>query len=139
MYALCKKKFETRIARRKYLEQNNLPLAVPEDIKFLVLRYCYWKGKEKSRSNNSNFSQDGTVKLALFPLNRRETVHLYGYDFVIDFAGTKDNPVITINNADTGKTLSVFTWFDENVIKSSKKLGKNLIEQFFILGDFTRR
>lgn len=139
VYALCRKKFETRIARRKYLERNNLPLVVPEDIKYLVLRYCYWKGKYENRWKDDNFSQDGTVKLSIFPLNRRETVHIYRYTFVVEFGGTKDNPEITVYEADMGKELSAFSWFNENVIQSSKELGENLIEQFFILGDFTTK
>lgn len=45
IYPLCKEKFKNRIARRKYLEENNLPLAVPEDIKYPALCYCYWQGE----------------------------------------------------------------------------------------------
>lgn len=71
IYSLCKIKFETRIARRKYLEKHNLPLVVPEDIKYLVLRYCYWKDKtEKLKicdayKSNELYSKDGTIKLTI--------------------------------------------------------------------------
>lgn len=137
VYTLCKAKFERRKARGEYLLQNNLPLVVPEDIKYLVLRYAYWKGKENRKS--VKYSKDGTIKIALEPLNRIETIPFFGYNLCIELNGSKDNPEITITDVETKKILGVFTWFRENVIQSNKKLDNGLTEQYFILGDFTSR
>ncbi len=35
--------------------------------------------------------------------------------------------------------LGVFTWFTENIIKSSTELPNDITEQFFILGDLTTK
>ncbi len=143
IYPFCKEKFRCRIARRKYLESNNLPLIVPEDIKFLVLRYCYWKGDSdtlvEQLHNGCIHSLDGTIKIPIEPLGRTETVAFCGYTLSVEFSGTKDNPQITIANAETKETLGVFTWFDENGIRSDKEITEVITEQFFILGDFTTR
>jgi hypothetical protein len=142
IYALCKLKFKKRVARRNYLEKNNLPLVVMEDIKYLVLRYCYWKGDNERLRNSAReilVSKDGTIKFALEPLNRTETVHFFGYTLSIQIGGVKENPQITIINADTKEQLGVFSWFEENIIQSSKEIDENHTEQFFILGDFTTR
>lgn len=141
IYPLCKEKFKSRIARRKYLEENSLPLVVPEDIKYLVLRYCYWQGETDKLYKIDEFicSKDGTVKIAIEPLNRTEAVPFFGYTLLVEFGGIKDNPEIIITNAETKETLGVFTWFDENIIQSNKKTDDTHTEQFFILGDFTAR
>ncbi len=138
-YLLCGAKFEKRVARRRYLEQNNLPLIVQEDVKYLALRYCYWKGKRSKRGNSDVFCQDGTIKLDIFPLCRTETIEFYGYTLSVTFAGTKENPQAIVADTDTGKTLGVFSWFTKNVIESVKDLDDGLIEQYFILGDFTTK
>lgn len=141
IYPLCKEKFKSRVARKKYLQDNNLPLIVPEDIKYLVLRYCYWKGETDKLHMPEEFicSKDGTKKIAIEPLDRTEAIPFFGCTLSLEFGGTKDNPQITISNAETKQTLGVFTWFDENIIKSDKKIDEKHIEQFFILGDFTTR
>lgn len=144
IYKLCKIKFDARINRGEYLKQNNLPLVVPEDIKYLVLRYAYWKGRSEiihhgGYGKEMQYSKDGVIKLALEPLNRCETVPFFGYTLLVEFGGTKDNPQITISNAETKETLGAFTWFTENVIQSSEDLDEDISEQFFILGDFTAR
>lgn len=77
IYSLCKIKFKKRIARRQYLEQNNLPLVIPEYIKYLVF-YCYWKDKTKKLNtcyaykSNELYSKYGTIKLDVEPLNRQK-------------------------------------------------------------------
>lgn len=138
-YKLCKAKFDQHVARRKYLEKFNLPLIVPKDVKHLVLRYCYWKGEDEKLWDDELFSRDGTVKLDVFPLDRTEKIRLFGYTLLIEFGGTKENPQVTITDANAGKQLGVFTWFDRNIIQSSKRINKDLVEQFFILGDFTTK
>ncbi len=144
IYPLCKEKFKCRIARKKYLQGNGYPLIVPEDIRYLVLRYCYWKGDEEtysrqSHSDNGLHSKDGTIKIAIEPLNRTEKIKFYGYTLSVEICGTKDNPVITITDSEDNELLGVFTWFDENVIDRSFELDDGLFEQFFILGDFATR
>lgn len=139
IYPLCKAKFEKRTARREYLEANNLPLVVPEDIKYLVLRYCYWKGNKIKLKRGTLFSQDRTVKLALEPLNRTETVKIFGITLYVEIGGTKGNPQVTITDADTNKQLTVFTWFDENILIGDCDLDEDTVDQVFILGDFTTR
>lgn len=141
IYPLCKEKFKSRIARRKYLEENNLPLIVPEDIKYLVLRYCYWKGETDKlyKPDELIYSKDGTVKIAIEPLNRTEDVSFFGYTLSVEIDGIKDNPNITITNAETRETFGVFTWFEENIIQSDKQIDDTHTEQFFILGDFTTK
>lgn len=138
-YPLCKTKFEQRKARREYLESNNLPLVVPEKIKYLALRYCYWKGDKRKLSTDFLFSRDSTVKLPLFPLVRTETMTLFGHTMSVFFCGEIQNPQITISDMDTGKQLALFTWFDENIIQSERKLDARRVEQFFIIGDFTTK
>lgn len=140
IYPLCKAKFERRTARREYLEANGLPLVVPEDIKYIVLRYCYWKGKTtKLRRSSYLFSQDRTVKLKLEPLNRTETVKFCGITLNMEIGGTKDNPQVMIIDADTNKQLTVFTWFDENILIGDLDIDENTVDQVFILGDFTTK
>ena len=139
IYPLCKAKFEKRTARREYLEANNLPLVVPEDIKYLVLRYCYWKGNKIKLKRGTLFSQDRTIKLALEPLNRTETVKIFGITLYAEIAGTRDNPQVTIIDADTNKQLTVFTWFDENILIGDCDIDEDTVDQVFILGDFTTR
>lgn len=139
IYPLCKTKFEKRMARKAYLEANNLPLVVPEDVKYLVLRYCYWKGTRTKLKGKYLFSQDRTIKLELEPLNRTETVKIFGITLYLEIAGTKDNPQVTITDADTNKQLTVFTWFDENILIGDCDLDEDTVDQVFILGDFTTR
>ncbi len=139
IYALCKAKFDARVARRKYLERNNLPLVIPEDVKYLVLRYCYWKGEYRKLYDNNLFSKDGSLKLELFPLGRTETVDIFGYTFSVEFGGTKENPQITISDKDTGEQMGVFGWFNENVIENEKDIDETQVEQYFIVGDFTTK
>ena len=50
------------------------------------------------------------------PLNRTETVKIFGITLYAEIGGTKDNPQVTITDADTNKQLTVFTWFDENIL-----------------------
>lgn len=139
IYPLCKAKFEKRMARKEYLQANNLPLVVPEDIKYLVLRYCYWKGNKIKLKRGTLFSQDRTVKLALEPLNRTETVKIFGITLYVEIGGTKGNPQVTIIDADTNKQLTVFTWFDENILIGDCDIDEDTVDQVFILGDFTTR
>ncbi len=139
IYPLCKAKFEKRMARKEYLQANNLPLVVPEDVKYLVLRYCYWKGKKTKLKGKYLFSQDRTIKLALEPLNRTETVKIFGITLYAEIGGTKDNPQVTIIDADTNKQLTVFTWFDENILIGDCDIDKVTVDQVFILGDFTTK
>ena len=122
------------------MEVNGLPLVVPEDIKYIVLRYCYWKGKTTKLSRSSYlFSQDRTKKLKLEPLNRTETVKFCGITLNVEIGGTKDNPQVTIIDADTNKRLTVFTWFDENILIGDLDIDENTVDQVFILGDFTTK
>lgn len=51
----------------------------------------------------------------------------------------KDNPEIAITDADTNKLLTVFTWFDENILIGDLDIDENTVDQVFILGDFTTR
>ena len=139
IYPLCKAKFEKRMARREYLEANGLPLVVPEDIKYIVLRYCYWKGETKKVSGHYLYSQDRTVKLKLAPLGRTETVKFCGITLNVEIGGIKNNPQVTIIDADTNKQLTVFTWFDENILIGDLEIDEKHVEQVFILGDFTTR
>jgi hypothetical protein len=66
-------------------------------------------------------------------------VHFFGYTLSIQIGGVKENPQITIINADTKEQLGVFSWFEENIIQNSKEIDEKHTEQFFILGDFTTR
>lgn len=139
IYPLCKEKFKTRIARGKYLQENNLPLVVPEDIKYLVLRYCYWQGERKKLSNDVIYSNDGTKKIPIEPLGRTETVPFFNYTLSVEISGTKENPQIRIFDAETKYKFGSFNWFEENIIISEKPIDENNTEQFFILGDFTTK
>ncbi len=139
IYPLCRAKFERRMARKEYLEENGLPLIVPEDIKYIVLRYCYWKGEKIELYDESLFSQDRTIKLALEPLGRTETVNLFGIKLFIEINGPKDNPQVVLIAGDTNKPITVFTWFDENIILGEYDIDENHADQIFIIGDFTTK
>ena len=139
IYPMCRAKFERRMARKKYLEENGLPLVVPEDIKYIVLRYCYWKGEKIQLYDESLFSQDKTIKLALEPFNRTETVNLFGIILYVEISGTKDNPYVTLIDGNTNKRITVFTWFDENVILGDCEIDEDHADQIFIIGDFVTR
>ena len=121
------------------MEENNLPLVVPEDIKYIVLRYCYWKGEKIELYDESLFSHDRTIKLSLEPLGRIETVNLFGIKLFVEIAGPNDNPQVTLIDADTNKQITVFTWFDENIILGDYEIDENHADQIFIIGDFTTR
>ena len=103
------------------------------------MRYCYWKGAKKKLANERLFSQDRTIKLALEPLNRTEKVNIFGIILYVEISGTKDNPQVTLVDADTDKVLCTFTWFDENVIIGDCDIDEKTVEQVFILGDFTTK
>lgn len=141
MYPWCQLKFGARMARKKYLLDNNLPLVVPEDIKYLVLRHCHWKGRTEVLWNTEEyiFSKDGIVRLPIYPLGRTEQVKLFGRNLLIDFGGTKENPIIAITFEDTEDEPVIFTWFDENIISYDNEIDEEYTEQFFILGDFATR
>ncbi len=139
IYPLCKAKFERRLARKKYLEENNLPLIVSENIKYLVLRYCYWKGDKRKLYGEYLYSQDRTIKLSIEPLNRTETIKFFGITLYVKIWGTKDNPQVTLTDSDTDKEMCTFTWFDENVVVGDLDIDEKNVEQVFILGDFTTR
>lgn len=85
------------------------------------------------------YSKDGTIKLAIEPFNRTEKVSFFGHTLLVELGGNKDNPEIKIFNEETKEMLGVFTWFTENIIKSSSQLPNDITEQFFILGDFTTK
>ena len=127
------------MARKKYLEENGLPLVVPEDIKYIVLRYCYWKGEKIQLYDESLFSQDRTIKLPLDPLNRTETVNLFGIPLIVEINGPKENPQVTLIDGNTNKQITTFTWFDENVILGEYEIDEEHADQIFIIGDFTTK
>jgi len=106
-----------------------------------VLRYSYWKGETDKLYKPDEFicSKDGTVKIAIESLNRTEAVPFFGYMLSVEISSIKDNPKITITNAETEGTLGVFTWFEENIIQSDKQIDDTHTEQFFILGYFTTK
>lgn len=143
IYPLCKEKFRCRMARKNYLLKNDYPLIVPEDIKYLVLRYCYWKGTyemfREQRKRGWLHSKDGTIKIPIEPLNRTETVKFFEYTLAVEISGTKDNPIIRITNTVIDENPIIFTWFDENIIDGSYETDDGLLEQFFLLGDFATR
>jgi len=143
IYPLCKEKFKCRIARTKYLQDNDYPLIVPEDIRYLVLRYCYWKGTYEMFREQSKCGwlhpKDGTIKIPIEPLNRTETVKFFDHTLAVEINGTKDNPQIKITDTADGEVLGTFTWFDENIIDGSYETDDGLLEQFFILGDFATK
>lgn len=66
---------------------------MPEDIRYLVLRYCYWKGTYEMFRKQSDrgwlHSKDGTVKIPIEPLNRTETVKFCGYTLSLKIGGRK--------------------------------------------------
>ncbi len=138
-YPLCCAKFEQRIARRDYLEKNNLPLIVPEKVKYLVLRHCYWKGDKRTLKKKFLFSKDGAIKLPLFPLGRTKIVTLFGHTMSVTFGGEAQNPQVSISDMGTGQQLAIFTWFDANIIHSEREIDKRKVEQYFIIGDFTTK
>ena len=137
-YPLCEAKFEQRKARHDYLVKNNLPVTTPENVKYIVLRYSYWRG-EKEKLKHFLFSKDGSIKFPLFPLGRSEKISLYGNPLLIEFGGLEENPVVTVSDGETGEMFGIFNWFYENIIQVSRELDDDHAEQYFIVGDFTTK
>lgn len=127
------------MARKAYLEENGLPLVVPEDIKYFVLRYAYWKGNKDDLEEYEFYEQNRTKKFVLEPLDRTETVNLFGIPLIVEMNGSKDNPQIELIDGDSNKQIAVFSWFDENVIIGDCDIDEETVEQVLILGDFTTR
>lgn len=139
-FDLCETKFGRRAARKKYLLDNNLSLIVPEDIKYVVLRYCFWRGKkEKLDSDDYLYSKDGTIKLELFPLNRIIAMPFFEDMLAVEFSGTEDNPRVTVYDAYTDEVLGSHTWFDSGVITSAVEIDEDNVEEFYIIVDFTTK
>lgn len=63
----------------------------------------------------------------------------FGHILLVEFCRNKNKPKIKIFDKKTKEMLGVFTWFTENIIKSSTELPNDITEQFFILGDFTTK
>ncbi len=139
LYKLCKIKFDARIARGEYLKKNNLPLVVPEEIKYLVLRYAYWKGYPYLTMLQTQYSKDGTIKIPLDTEEKTKIIRFFEFNLELVFGGSKDNPEIIINDYDKKETLGTFTWFTKNIIERVIPIGKDTEIQFFILGDFTSK
>lgn len=145
MYDACKLKFNARVARGRYLREHGLPLIVPTEVNFLVLRYSYWKGHNdvvysldpKRFEKYYQYSKDGTIKIPLYTGEKSRSIRFYGYTFELEFSGDKDNPTVEIY--EQGQKLATFSWFTENIIERSKPVDEEHTEQFFILGDFTAR
>ena len=145
IYDICKLKFQTRMARAEFLKQKGLPLTVPEDVNYLVLRYSYWKGHNaviysldvEYPEKSYQYSRDGTIKVALNTGDRSKKIRFYEYEFELVFSGSRDNPKVDI--CEHGEKLATFTWFTENVIQRMKDIDEEHTEQFFILGDFTAK
>ncbi len=139
VYKLCYIKFESRIARGEYLKKNNLPLVVPEEIQYLVLRYSYWKGDSTFAMIETQYSKDGTIKIPLGTEEKTKIIRFFEFNLELVFGGSKDNPEIIINDYDKKEKLVAFTWFTENVIERVIPIGNGEEIQFFILGDFTSK
>lgn len=138
LYEQCLKKFRMRIKKRKYLEKHNLPLVVSEDIKYLVLRYAYWKGKCWINKAD-RITRDSTIKIELNTEKKFKIVRLGVYKLLLLFMGSADNPKIKICDLKTGKKLATFTWFSENIIETDRNADDEDIAQLLLLGDFTTK
>lgn len=139
IYPTCKSRFERRMARKEYLKEKGLPLVIPEDTKYIVLRYAYWKGDREILTDYEFIEQNRTKKFALEPLNRTETIDIFGIPIIIKINGPKENPHIILIDGDTNKRITTFTWFDENVVSGVCDIDEETVEQVLILGDFTTR
>ena len=143
-YGECKLKFSIRTARGEYLRERGLPLVVPEEVNFLVLRYCYWKGKSEilytcdpeHPERDRQFSTDGTIKAALAG-EKVQKVKFYDKTFELHIVGSRENPEVEI--WEQGELIAVFSWFTENILERTADVDETHSEQFFILGDFTAR
>ena len=145
-YDLCKLKFDAHVARRKYLEERHLPLIVPEEIKFLTLRYCYWKGENavlnyayECPCANYQYTQDGTFRIAIDFSAPPQTIRFFEHNLEVRFFGDSDNPQAEIIDKDNQTRMAVFSWFTENVIGVTTPIDEEYTEQYFILGDFTAK
>lgn len=127
------------MARKEYLIEKGLPLVVPEDTKYIVLRYAYWKGDRDVLTDYEFLEQNRTKKFALEPLNRTETIDIFGVPIIVKINGPKENPHIKLIDGDTNKRIATFTWFDENVVSGVCDIDEETVEQVLILGDFTTR
>lgn len=139
IYPTCKSRFERRIARKEYLKEKGLPLVIPDDTKYIVLRYAYWKGDRDVLTDYEFLEQNRTKKFALEPLNRTETIDIFGVPIIVKINGPKENPHIKLIDGDTNKRITTFTWFDENVVSGVCDIDEETVEQILILGDFTTR
>ena len=138
LYEQCLKKYRVRVSKRKYLEKHGLPLIVPEPIKYLTLRYTYWKGELWINEMN-RITRDSTVKIELNAGQKYKIVKLGGYRLLLLFLGNTDNPKIKIYDLKYGTKLATFTWFSENLIETDRRISETHMEQLILLGDFTTK
>jgi len=138
LYEQCLKKFRVHIKKREYLEKHNLPLVVPEPIKYLALRYTYWKGKLWI-NEAKRITRDSTIKIELNTGQKYKIVCLGEYKLLLLFMGSTDNPKIKIYDLKYGIKLATFTWFSENIIETDRLISETHMEQLILLGDFTTK
>lgn len=134
-YKQMQMKFDVRIDRRNYLVTNGLPLIIPDDVKYLVIRYTYWKGKDTASPDSKTF--DSTIRIPLNVQYHKERIGSCNLLFWV--CGTKNNPKVKIYDLDYGEKVNTFTWFTENISESETKLDNNQIEQLLLMGDFTTK
>lgn len=138
LFGQCLKKFRTHIKKREYLEKRNLPLIVPESIKYLTLRYTYWKGKLWINEAD-RITRDSTVKIEINAGQKYKIVRLGEYKLLLLFLGGTYNPKIKIYDLKVQKKLATFTWFSENIIETDRRINDTDMEQLILLGDFTTK
>lgn len=140
-------KFNANAARRKYLKERGIAGVVPEGIRYIVLRYSYWKGEEYKicsydTDNDCEYfraTKDGTYKFPLGTGRSYDLLRINGHRLLLFYMGGAANPKVRIYDLKEGKKQATFSWFGENLIAYQRRLEGDMAEEFILCGDFTKR
>ncbi len=140
-------KFRANEARRKYLQDKGIKGVVPNGIKYIVLRYSYWKGEaykicSYDVDNDCEFfraTRDGTYKFELKTERQYDIVRINGHRLLLFYMGNASDPKVRIYDLKEGKKQATFSWFGENLIAFERRLEGDMAEEFMLCGDFTTR
>ena len=140
-------KFRANEARRKFLKEKGIGGVVPKGIRYIVLRYSYWRGEEYKLysydvDNDCEFfraTRDGTYKFELKTERKYDIVRINGHRLLLFYMGNASDPKVRIYDLKEGKKQATFSWFGENLIAFERRLEGDMAEEFVLCGDFTTR
>ncbi len=148
-------KSECRELRRNYLKRANIDETnVIKNIKYFVLRYCYWVGDKDDlpvpprqriylgvdgEYHSDGYSTDGTKRFELATLNRISVFTLFGVLFAAEYNEVKENPEIHFFDPRTNENYITFTYWGENCLQISWDADNDKIKYLELIGEYTSK